>query len=505
MALRSGLWMPLLLLLAETAWPQGVIKLKTRNLTPATAGAPARQGRPGPAEGRHYLILFSSYPGAEVLTELAGRRIRVLAYVPDNALMVSAEVLNLRGLDVIWAGRMNPADKISPVAEMQSAAAYLVIFQSDTDMAMNRALVSSEGYSIIENANLLSGQLVVTGAYSGLGTLAALDEVAYIIPASLDMQTGEAPMGCPGPIAEAGPVAQYVQADSGWSRDANGVVALQYFFDSITPKLEQNVVRSEIARAFAEWTKYANVSINPADAPNLARSIDIVFARYAHGDAYPFDGPGGILAHTFYPAPNNNEPVAGDMHLDADESWTVGGSGVDLYSVALHETGHALGLGHSDNPNAVMYPYYRVQTGLTADDIAGIQAIYGAGAPDSPGPPAAGGSSGSGGTAGQGGGGSAGSGGGSADTAPPTLNILSPGSTIVSSYSATIAISGTASDNTGVTAVKWTTSTGSAGEAAGTTVWSAVVPLLVGDNMVTVRAYDAAGNSSWRAITVVRN
>jgi hypothetical protein len=27
---------------------------------------------------------------------------------------------------------------------------------------------------------------------------------------------------------------------------------------------------------------------------------------------------------------------------------------------------------------------------------------------------------------------------------------------------------------------------------------------LVGTNTVTVRAYDAAGNSSWRAITVVR-
>jgi hypothetical protein len=30
------------------------------------------------------------------------------------------------------------------------------------------------------------------------------------------------------------------------------------------------------------------------------------------------------------------------------------------------------------------------------------------------------------------------------------------------------------------------------------------VPLLVGSNVVTVRAYDAAGNSGWRAVTVVR-
>src|ERR1035438_9677714 len=64
------------------------------------------------------------------------------------------------------------------------------------------------------------------------------------------------------------------------------------------------------------------------------------------------------------------------MHLDADEAWHSGAD-VDLYSVALHEAGHALGLGHSDRPGAVMYPYYRLSTGLTDDDIAGIRALYG--------------------------------------------------------------------------------------------------------------------------------
>jgi hypothetical protein len=61
-----------------------------------------------------------------------------------------------------------------------------------------------------------------------------------------------------------------------------------------------------------------------------------------------------------------------------------------------------------------------------------------------------------------------------------------------------------ASDNVAVTAVKWTNSTGDAGVASGTTSWSANVPLLVGTNTITVRAYDAAGNSAWRALTVVR-
>jgi hypothetical protein len=65
-------------------------------------------------------------------------------------------------------------------------------------------------------------------------------------------------------------------------------------------------------------------------------------------------------------------------------------------------------------------------------------------------------------------------------------------------------VSGTAADDTGVVAVRWSTSTGDSGEASGTLSWSASVPLYVGTTVVTVRAYDGAGNVSWRAITVSR-
>ena len=42
------------------------------------------------------------------------------------------------------------------------------------------------------------------------------------------------------------------------------------------------------------------------------------------------------------------------------------------------------------------------------------------------------------------------------------------------------------------------------GEATGAAPWTATIPLLVGTNVVTVRAYDAAGNTSWRTLTIVR-
>jgi hypothetical protein len=328
------------------------------------------------------------------------------------------------------------------------------------------------------------------------------------MPASTDLLAGNPVMACPGPLTEAGPIGEYVEVGNGWSQDANGSIALRYYFETLTDKIAAGTVESEVERAFQVWASYANVSFSAGQVEGAVRSIDILFASGAHGDAYPFDGPGGVLAHTFYPAPINGEPIAGDMHFDASESWSVG-TNTDLFSVALHETGHALGLGHTSDPGAVMYPYYRMQTGLTSDDIAGIQALYGPAiatpvvptpvvptpvvptpvtptpvAPTPVAPPVQPPTS--------------------ADRTPPSLSVLSPGLTMVATSSASIAVSGTASDNVGVVVVQWTTSNGYSGTAAGTAAWSASVPLLVGNNVVTIRAFDAAGNSSWRAITVVR-
>jgi hypothetical protein len=56
----------------------------------------------------------------------------------------------------------------------------------------------------------------------------------------------------------------------------------------------------------------------------------------------------------------------------------------------------------------------------------------------------------------------------------------------------------------GVAAITWSTNTGGAGTAAGTTNWTATIPLLVGSNRVTIRATDTAGNVAWRSVVVSR-
>lgn len=95
---------------------------------------------------------------------------------------------------------------------------------------------------------------------------------------------------------------------------------------------------------------------------------------------------GSVLAVTctWYSQSGNPHPaIEFDMQFDPDWPWTTGAPQVDVQSVALHEFGHALGLGHSADGSAVMYPSYTAGTlkqSLSADDIAGAQQLYGGGA-----------------------------------------------------------------------------------------------------------------------------
>ncbi|KAJ0232992.1 Metalloendoproteinase 1-MMP [Hirschfeldia incana] len=160
-----------------------------------------------------------------------------------------------------------------------------------------------------------------------------------------------------------------------WNRDT-----LTYAF-SETHRLDyltSDDVKVVFRRAFGRWASVIPVSFKEVD-DYTAANLKIGFFAGDHGDGQPFDGVLGILAHAF--APKN-----GRVHFDAAETWVVDddfGStvAVDLESVATHEIGHLLGLGHSSHESAVMYPTLPPRTkkvDLTVDDVAGVLKLYGA-------------------------------------------------------------------------------------------------------------------------------
>ncbi|XP_062887519.1 matrix metalloproteinase-28 [Mobula hypostoma] len=138
--------------------------------------------------------------------------------------------------------------------------------------------------------------------------------------------------------------------------------------------LEQHRVRMAVKTAFELWSNVSPLTFEEVlDGP---ADIRLAFYQGEHNDGIgnAFDGPGGALAHAFFPR-------RGEAHFDNDERWSLNqGKGRNLFIVTAHEIGHTLGLEHSPVKNALMSPFYK-KLGrdfiLNWDDKMAIQKLYG--------------------------------------------------------------------------------------------------------------------------------
>ncbi len=173
---------------------------------------------------------------------------------------------------------------------------------------------------------------------------------------------------------------------------------LTYFIANFTNDLSEQAQRSIVEQSYATWAAVTPLTFTEVSSAGEADLL-IGFGTGGHCELYEitgtscpsaegqggeFDGPSGVLAHCYFP-PGSGGPNAGDCHFDDGELWAesdAGSNQIRLIETAIHEIGHGLGLGHSEDTNAIMFPSYdtsftKIQLGQ--DDINGIQQLYGAG------------------------------------------------------------------------------------------------------------------------------
>ncbi|XP_058041566.1 matrix metalloproteinase-18-like [Ahaetulla prasina] len=150
---------------------------------------------------------------------------------------------------------------------------------------------------------------------------------------------------------------------------------LTYRINNYTPDLPRTTVEAAIEKAFQVWSDVTPLRFQKVFRP---ADIEISFARGEHGDYNPFDRQGGVLAHAYFPGSG----IGGDTHFDEAEKWSAENRGVNLFLVAAHEFGHALGLSHSNVIGSLMYPTYAYTNpqsfSLPDNDRQRIQRFYGA-------------------------------------------------------------------------------------------------------------------------------
>jgi len=161
---------------------------------------------------------------------------------------------------------------------------------------------------------------------------------------------------------------RYALQGSRWKKKT-----LTYKVGKYPTNLTRSQVDRDVRKAFNMWSQASGLKFVSKKFGSV--DIEIRFENYYHGDEDAFDGPGGVVAHAFFPE------FGGDAHFDNGENWTVDKySGVSLLQSIAHELGHSLGLLHSNNYRAMMSPYHkgwRPGLALDSDDIKAAKVLYG--------------------------------------------------------------------------------------------------------------------------------
>lgn len=185
----------------------------------------------------------------------------------------------------------------------------------------------------------------------------------------------------------------FVHNGASWSQPSATYFVNPNFTDAPAGASQEQI--SALQRGASEWKSagqtpfqflYGGTTGSTTVAPNDGQ----------HNVFYSDTDGGGALATCTYSFFSGGALFGFDIEFysrDGAFDWVwaqnpVGGNQFDIESVAVHEFGHALGMGHSTVSGATMFPSVSGGTtsnrSLHADDIAGVQALYGTSATGNP-------------------------------------------------------------------------------------------------------------------------
>lgn len=282
-------------------------------------------------------------------------------------------------------------DRILPTTMMMLPFIWMLLVLSDHGHSQQpAALEISKGvdwltrYGYMPRPDLLTSQLQtlqsLTAAIKSMQRFAGIPETGELDKVTLDMMK-KPRCSLPDIIGTSEMMRRrrrrkrYALAGSVWKKKVITWRVVRY---SMSTRLYGVDIDNLLSEAFQVWSRVSPLEFRRGDDE---ADIVIDFGKSQHGDGYPFDGPGGTLAHAFFPGEHH---LAGDTHFDDDELWTYNEpDGMDLATVAVHEFGHAIGLAHSSAGDSIMQPYYQGSIGelrryrLPLDDVYGIEQLYG--------------------------------------------------------------------------------------------------------------------------------
>ena len=139
--------------------------------------------------------------------------------------------------------------------------------------------------------------------------------------------------------------------------------------------LSQELWDNEFKLAFDSWSEVTPLTFEQVELHDEFDLIIAVGSRRVEG----FGQEGGVLAWAQMPPAKKFDGILLSK-FDLAENWILPDSeeaGIILRSVAAHEIGHLLGLPHTNDPKALMYPYINNSLKPKSDDIKKIQKLYG--------------------------------------------------------------------------------------------------------------------------------